>query len=411
MYDLVVIGGGAAGVFGAIQACEARPGLKVLLLEATPHLLQKVRISGGGRCNVTHHQFDPAILCEKYPRGSRQLRAGFSRFQPEDMIRWLDEKGVQLKTEADGRMFPVSDDSQTIIDCFTRELEKHRVEVLLSAQVKQIAPSDEGFRMETEQSTYRSPHVLLATGSSRPGYRLAQSLGHTIVDPVPSLFTFKVTDPRIDGLAGNSSPDAALELKANRKNFSERGPLLITHWGFSGPALIRLSAWAARELHQSGYQARLKINWQPDLDEAGVREALMQHLQTHTKKKLPNATPQGLPKRYWTALLNWLNISPDTTWAQLSRKDTNRIVLEIYASEFQVTGKGVFKEEFVTCGGVATGEVDMKSMESRLCPGLFFAGEVLDIDGITGGFNFQSAWTTAWLAARCIKEKTHADIS
>jgi len=399
VYDLIVIGGGAAGVFGAIQACEAKLGLKVLLLEATPRMLQKIKISGGGRCNVTHRQFDPAILCEKYPRGRKQLRGPFARFQPEDMVRWLEENGVETKTEADGRMFPVTDSSQTIIDCFIRELKAHQVEVRYSQPVSRIEHCGNRYRVTSGGNGYEGKKVLLATGSSRKGYELARSLGHTIIDPVPSLFTFKVQDCRIEGLSGVSSQDVGLELVVGDVKFSERGPLLITHWGLSGPALIRLSAWAARELHETNYLARFRVNWRPDLKEDGVREALQEHVRLHGKKKSVNAVPDGLPRRYWASLVAWLGCSPDKTWEHISKKEVNRIAQEIHAAEFQVSGKGVFKEEFVTCGGVSTKDVNMKTMESKLCPGIYFAGEVLDIDGVTGGFNFQSAWTTAYVAA------------
>jgi predicted Rossmann fold flavoprotein len=399
VYDLIVIGGGAAGVFGAIQTCEAKQGLKVLLLEATPRLLQKVKISGGGRCNVTHHQFDPSILVEKYPRGRRQLRGPFSRFQPEDMVRWLEENGVELKTEADGRMFPVTDSSQTIIDCFVRELRRHHVEIVYSEPIKSIEITNDRFVVGGKVQKYEGEKVLLATGSNRKGYELARSLGHTIVDPVPSLFTFKVRDPRIEDLSGVSSQDVGLELIVGEKKFTERGPLLITHWGFSGPALIRLSAWAARELHESGYRAELRVNWFPEMNLEEMSRFANEHKDEHAKKRIKNGGFEGMPKRYWETLLDYLDIDPDRTWEHISKKDFNHLLEQMHAAAFQVDGKGVFKEEFVTAGGVNTREVDMKTMESRMCPGLYLAGEVLDIDGVTGGFNFQSAWTTAHVAA------------
>jgi predicted Rossmann fold flavoprotein len=305
VYDLIVIGGGAAGVFAAIQACEAKPGHESASPRGDAHdLLQKVKISGGGRCNVTHHQFDPSILVEKYPRGRRQLRGPFSRFQPEDMVRWLEENGVELKTEADGRMFPVTDSSQTIIDCFVRELRRHHVEIVYSEPIKSIEITNDRFVVGGKVQKYEGEKVLLATGSNRKGYELARSLGHTIVDPVPSLFTFKVRDPRIEDLSGVSSQDVGLELIVGETKFTERGPLLITHWGFSGPALIRLSAWAARELHESGYRAELRVNWFPELNLEEMSRFANEHKDEHAKKRIKNggfeACPSGIGKRFWT---------------------------------------------------------------------------------------------------------------
>lgn len=339
MNDLVVVGGGAAGFFAAINAKEAHPAARVLLLEKTLQPLAKVRISGGGRCNVTHGCFDPRKLVENYPRGRLELLGPFSRFQPEDTCKWFESRGVRLKMEDDGRMFPVSDSSETIVQCLMNEAKRLGVVVRLGAGVERI---EKGFLIHLKGEVIEAKALILATGSSKKGWEMAKSLGHTLVEPVPSLFTFNCpTSPLLD-LAGISVPDGRIAIEGTK--FEARGPILLTHWGFSGPAPLRLSAFAARWLHERNYQATLLIDW---------GESVPKNL----AKKLP------IPR-------------------------------------FLLDGKTTFKYEFVTAGGILLKEVNFKTFESKIVPGLFFAGEILDIDGVTGGFNFQNAWTSAWLASR-----------
>lgn len=401
---VAIIGAGASGVFTAIQIKEQNPNLNVTLYEATSNPLQKVRVSGGGRCNVTHNVFEEKLLVEKYPRGKRELLGPFTKFQPKHMLQWLSDKGVTIKAEPDGRMFPVTNRSETIIECFQNQLQKWNVKVQLKHSVHRICQQEDGdFYIEfKDQIPETATHLVLATGSSQKGHKLAKDLGHKITPLAPSLFTFNVKDPRITELPGVSFQDIGLTLILGKTKFKERGPLLITHWGFSGPALIRLSAWAARELQESNYQAELRIHWDPDKTEDQIRNALITVAAENKGKKIVKLPYNNLSKRYWANWMQYLEISEEKLWDQLSKKELNKLSAEIYQSSFQVTGKGIFKEEFVTCGGVSLKEINFQSMESKIVPRLYFTGEVLDIDGITGGFNFQNAWTTAYLAATAI---------
>ncbi|MEB3292823.1 MAG: NAD(P)/FAD-dependent oxidoreductase [Synechococcales bacterium] len=409
--QVVVIGGGAAGFFGAIACAEANPRAQVKLLEAGRDPLSKVRISGGGRCNVTHHCVEPAALIQNYPRGAKALRGAFSRFQPQDTIAWFRDRGVTLKTEADGRMFPTSDDSATIVHCLMEAAQDAGVRLRTHAAVKHIRqrPAQEAeFPTAAFQVELRSgellpcDRILIATGSSPQGHQMAQQLGHQIVAPVPSLFTFNVPDPRLQDLAGISVNSARLRLQVGAEKFEQTGALLITHWGFSGPAVLKLSAWAARELHDQRYQAELTVNWLPETSMEGLRQTLMQVKSQLAKRTIATSCPVMIPRRLWERLLTQIGVAADLRWADFSKQAMNALVQELLQGKYVVTGKGVFKEEFVTCGGVLLKEVDFKTMASRCCPGLYFAGEVLDIDGVTGGFNFQSAWTTGWLAGQAI---------
>lgn len=400
------MGGGAAGFFGAIAAAT-NPHTRVVLLEAGRAPLAKVRISGGGRCNVTHACFDPAVFVQNYPRGNKALRGPFSKFQARDTVEWFARRGVELKTEADGRMFPITDDSATIANCLLEAARNTGVEIRTGTPVERarclLGPQFE-IKLKSGE-VLQGDRLLLATGSSPQGHRIAKSLGHSIVTPVPSLFTFNLKDERLEGLAGVSVANVRLRLidkdSGKSSNLEQTGPILVTHWGISGPAVLKLSAWGARFLSDRRYKASLLINWLPQYNPEELRGQL-QDMRGKEKKAIANSCPFSLPRRLWESLLRAGAIDSQQRWAELSNKSINRLVGELARGEYEIIGKGVFKEEFVTCGGVSLKEVNFKTMESRLCPGLYFAGEVLDIDGVTGGFNFQSAWTTGWLAGGAI---------
>jgi predicted Rossmann fold flavoprotein len=400
MTDIAIIGGGAAGFFAAIAAAERYPRGSIILIEASQQPLGKVKISGGGRCNVTHACFDPAALVQFYPRGQRALRGAFSRFQPQDTVAWFTQRGVQLKTEADGRMFPVSDSSQTIIDCLVRSAEDAGVKIWTGTTITQIDQTPQGFQLSTKTgSSWQVDRLLLATGSNATGYRWAKQLGHTIEPIVPSLFTLKITDPRLADLAGVAVKTATVSLVGDKK-LTQTGPVLITHWGLSGPATLKLSAWAARFLHDQGYRGQLLVNWLPEITANKLRNMMLTVKTQIPQKSIHSNCPVLLPQRLWLSLLNYCEI--DGLWAGLSNKKLDRLLQELQRGTFSITGKSAFKEEFVTCGGVKLGEIDFKTMASKICPGLYFAGEIIDVDGVTGGFNFQNAWTTGWLAGNSI---------
>jgi hypothetical protein len=412
--QVVVIGGGAAGFFGAITCAAAHPHTRVTLLEAGRQPLSKVRISGGGRCNVTHACFDPAALVQYYPRGGKALRGAFSRFQPKDTVAWFQNHGVQLKTEADGRMFPVTDSSETIVDCLVEAAEDAGVKLHVGTAVKSVrqrpplSPGGEskgGFEIELKNGEIlKCDRLLLTTGSNPQGYHWAKDLGrHTIEPPVPSLFTFNIPDPRLQDLAGVSANDVRLRLPEAPSTLREQtGPLLITHWGLSGPAVLKLSAWGARFLHEQHYQTPLLVNWLPQYSQDNLRQLLLAVKSQLPRRQVTTSCPISIPKRLWMSLVTTVGISAEERWAEVSKKALNQLVQELTQGRYLIKGKGVFKEEFVTCGGVSLKEVDFKTMESRLVQGLYFAGEILDIDGVTGGFNFQSAWTTGWLAGQAM---------
>ena len=407
---VIVIGGGAAGFFGAIACAEANPKLQVTLLEAGRKPLAKVRISGGGRCNVTHHCFEPARLVENYPRGGKALRGAFTRFQPQDTVQWYRSRGVKLKTEADGRMFPITDSSETIINCLMQAADKAGVDLRTGVGVKSVKQfiddKDESyFQVELKNGRIiECDRLLIATGSNPLGYRWAKNLGHKIESSVPSLFTFNIRDPRLQNLAGVSVSHALVKLGSGKNKLEQTGALLITHWGVSGPAILKLSAWGARFLYDLKYDSNLEINWLPESNLESLKQVLLEFKQTNPKKKIVNYCPVKLPKRLWQSLVNYVEIKPEKVWSEISKKELNKLVTEIVRGQYEIKGKGVFKDEFVTCGGVSLKEVNFKTMESKKCPGLYFAGEILDIDGVTGGFNFQSAWTTSWLAGKAIAD-------
>ena len=411
--EVVVIGGGAAGFFGAIHAAQA-PHTRVTLLEAGRQPLAKVRISGGGRCNVTHHCFEPSQLVLNYPRGCQALRGAFSRFQALDVVRWFNTEGVKLKTEADGRMFPVTDDSQTIVEALMFAAKKAGVVLrnnVLVQKIESLGESKFDVILKNGENII-CDRLLLATGSSPSGYAIARSLGHELEPPVPSLFTFNIKDSKLHELAGVSVNLATVKLiisnshpekkKSTRNQLEQSGALLVTHWGLSGPAVLKLSAWAARELHDCNYQAKLAVNWIPSLKVEAIKQILLSAKTEQPKKFISNYCPVDISLRLWEYLLDKAEVELEKRWADISNKSIQQIVNVLSASEYAIAGKGVFKEEFVTCGGIRLQDVNFQTMESKLCQGLFFAGEVLDIDGVTGGFNFQSAWTTAWIAAQGI---------
>jgi predicted Rossmann fold flavoprotein len=401
--NIVVIGGGAAGFFGAVTCAKTHLHCHVTLLEAGQTPLAKVKISGGGRCNVTHACFDPGRLVQSYPRGGKALRGAFSRFQPRDTVAWFRQQGVQLKTEADGRMFPITDDSQTIIDCLTDAARDAGVKLRTATAVKSVQKTPKGFEIGLRLGeAFTADRVLLATGSNPAGYRWAEALGHRIQSPVPSLFTFNIQDPRLNNLAGVSVENVQLRLKAGKTKLEQAGALLITHWGISGPGVLKLSAWGARLLYDHDYNLPLVINWLPEENPETLLQKFLTTKEEFAKRKVVNHNPTSLPKRLWQSLLIAVGVDAEQRWAGLGKKQMNQLVQELTQGQYQIQGKGIFKEEFVTCGGVTLKEVNFKTMESKQCPGLYFAGEILDIDGITGGFNFQNAWTTAWLAGHSL---------
>ncbi|NRA64628.1 MAG: NAD(P)/FAD-dependent oxidoreductase [Pseudobacteriovorax sp.] len=404
---LAVIGGGAAGFFTAINSKELNRNLEVTIFEATPRVLTKVKVSGGGRCNVTHNCFDPSKLVTNYPRGSKELRGPFSLFQPKDTIEWFRKRGIGIKAEDDGRMFPESNKSQTIIDCFLNECSRLGLKVLTKQLIEGVewVESEKAFRVDkkgTDQAPDFFDCVMLATGSAPFGYQLAKQLGHPIIEPNPSLFTFEIDDDLFTEQPGTSFKQAELKLSVGKKKYTQKAPLLFTHWGLSGPAVLKLSAFAARDLFDADYQARLTINYILKSEEQAYNE-LLDWKQANERTKMSGAPPFGLQKRFWSSIMTRSNIS-DQIWAGLSNKSIRRISESLTRYQCQVCGKGTFKEEFVSCGGVGLKSVNFKTMESKIRSGLFFAGEVLDIDGITGGFNFQNAWTTAWIASHSIAQ-------
>jgi hypothetical protein len=400
----VIAGGGAAGFFAAITCAETAPDAEVIILEKGAQFLSKVKISGGGRCNVTHACFDARELTARYPRGGRALIAPFKRFQAGDTVAWFEARGVKLKTETDGRMFPVSDSSQTIVDCLMNAAKAANVKLCLNCGLERIAKhASGGFKLAlSDGENISCDRLLLATGGCRAAAvgQLAVSLGHQLEPPVPSLFTFHIATPWLRGLAGVSVGDAEASVPGVR--LRERGAVLATHWGLSGPVILRLSAWGARELHKFDYQFSLHINWLPQLNAEKIASEFQSRRNSQPAKLIVNTPLAPLPSRLWEQLVLAAGISCDTRWAGLSRAAQHQFVQQLIRTEFPVTGKSLNKDEFVTCGGVRLGEVDLKTMESRICPGLYFAGELLDIDGITGGFNFQAAWTTGWIAGRAM---------
>ncbi len=399
--DIIIIGGGAAGFFTAINTAEKNPKLKIIILERGKEVLTKVKVSGGGRCNVTHAEFLPKELTQNYPRGEKELLGPFHTFMTGDTIEWFEKRGVELKIEEDGRMFPVSDSSQTIINCFLFEAKKFGIDILLNQSVKKIQKEADHFIINTTTDTFSSEKIVVATGSNPKIWQLLEGLGHTIVPAVPSLFTFNIKDSRIIDLPGLSTDASVKVLDEKGKTVLEsNGPLLITHWGMSGPAILKLSAWGARILEPLNYNFKIEVNWLNTLSEEEVLDALKELKLLQGKQTIYKYAQFDLPKRLWQSIIKSSGIDERLTWADATRENLQNIANQLIAAIFEVTGKSTFKEEFVTAGGVDLKEVNFKTFESRICKNVYFAGEVLNIDAITGGFNFQNAWTGGFIVAQ-----------
>ena len=407
--SLVVIGGGAAGFFCAVNAARLNPALEVIILEKSGKLLSKVKVSGGGRCNVTHACYSIAEMIKKYPRGSSFLKKAFHHFFIKDTIAWFKERGVVLKTEADGRMFPVTDNSQTIIDCLLKEANKFNVDIRMNKEVKQLIvcsrqlETGKQFELQlADDSILQADFVCIASGGypKTIQYNWLKESAHSIEEPVPSLFTFNMPGNPVTALMGVSVENVHVKIVGSK--LSENGPLLITHWGMSGPAILKLSAWGARELAICNWQFAIIVNWIPDFNENSLREKMQQLRFELAAQKIINRNPFALPNRLWEYLLIQSGIHVDLRWAGLPAKEQNKLIKNLCANEYAVKGKTTFKEEFVTAGGIELNEIDFNTMQSKKQEGLFFAGEIINVDGITGGFNFQNAWTTGWIAAKAI---------
>jgi len=397
--DIIVIGGGAAGFFAAINIAQQNPNLKIAILERGKEVLTKVKVSGGGRCNVTHAEFIPQELVANYPRGEKELLGPFHTFMTGDTIAWFEERGIELKIEEDGRMFPVSNSSQTIIDCFLFEAEKYNVEVLKNQPVSSIEKQEDSWKISTKTTVFLSEKLIVATGSNPKIWKLLESLDHTIIKPVPSLFTFNIKDKRINDIPGVVAKNVLVKVLGT--NLESSGPLLITHWGFSAPAILKLSAFGALELAKRDYKFDIEINFIGFNHEQATDE-LKQCRTDFSKKAIYNYSQFGLPKRLWFKLVLASGISEQLRWADATKQDIENLSGQLTKAIFKVDGKSTFKEEFVTAGGINLKEINFKSFESKLHENLFFAGEVLNIDAITGGFNFQNAWTSAYIVAQNI---------
>jgi predicted Rossmann fold flavoprotein len=409
-YDILIVGAGAAGFFTAINIVEKNPKLKVAILERGKEVLTKVRISGGGRCNVTHACFVPNDLVKFYPRGEKELRGPFHQFCSGDTIEWFSNHGVELKIEDDGRMFPISDSSQTIIDCFEQAVKKLGIDVLTNHSVQSIfkyeVSGEKYWKVETSRSlgteTFACQKLILTTGSNPKIWEMLSSIGHTIIEAVPSLFTFNIKDNRIKDLMGLS---AFATVKVKNSKLEASGPLLITHWGMSGPGILRLSAWGARILAEKNYQFLLQVNWLNDFTFEQTLEKLKELKLEHSKKAVSKKSPFEFPNRLWENLVLASSILEDTKWADLTKNQLHNLANQLTNGEFQVNGKSTFKEEFVTAGGIDLKEINFKTMESKLHENLYFAGEIVNIDAITGGFNFQNAWTSGFIVADSVMMK------
>lgn len=407
---LIVIGGGAAGFFCAVNAARLNPSLQVTLIEKSNKLLSKVKVSGGGRCNVTHSCFDISNMSTRYPRGRNFVKKAFHQFFTADTIQWFEERGVKLKTEKDGRLFPVTDSSQTIIDCLLREADKYGVKIELKKEVEKIVPIvigtvAAGYDLHfAAHEKIKTDYLCLACGGfpKSSQFNWIKELGHTIEEPVPSLFTFNMPRHPLTKLMGVSVESARVKITGIK--LEEQGPLLITHWGLSGPVVLRLSAWGARDLAAAQWNFKIMVNWIPDYNEQQFAEQLKTLRVEKAGQLIENKNPFGLPNRLWEFLLAYSGVKQGTRWADLLAATQNKLVKNVCSCEFEIKGKTTFKEEFVTAGGIKLSEIDPNTMMSRKHPGLFFAGEIMDVDGITGGFNFQHAWTSGFVAAKALME-------
>ena len=409
MVDIAIIGGGAAGFFAAINLKIKHPSKRVLILEKTKTVLGKVRISGGGRCNVTHACFSPKDLIAFYPRGSKELLSIFNQFAPLDTIQWFKEKGVELKTESDGRMFPTTDNSETIVNCFLNECEKHQIQIKTNYPVQTIEKCNDGFLIHGETDTISAKQIVIATGSSNYFWQMLKTFGHTLIAPVPSLFTFNIQHPMIQQLQGVAIPNVSVKLQIektlikklglNAASLEQKGALLFTHWGLSGPAILKLSAVGARLLNHQNYEFEIALNFCDEAKEETVLNVLNEQKKLNPKKQVSTTALYNLPNRFWQSLVQSAISNETVTWADISKKDLQQLCLALTAFQLNVKGKSTFKDEFVTAGGIDLKEIDFKTMQSKLVPGLYFAGEVLNIDALTGGFNFQAAWSEAWVLA------------
>ena len=394
-----VIGGGAAGFFAAINIAAKHPAYEVTVLEKSQKLLQKVRVSGGGRCNVTNNRSSPSELVKFYPRGAKKLHAALKSFSTNDMVSWLAQHGIETKAEADLRVFPITDSSQTIIDCFLALAKQHKVKIIQNQGVKMLSQGDAGWQITTSEKSYTADKVVVATGSSPATWKLLKQVGLDITQLVPSLFTFNVKDTRIKGLQGISFDEVSVKITGSK--LMETGPLLITHWGFSGPAVLKLSSWGAYELAEKSYHFDILINY-VNLPADEIRAGIESFRNKHPKRKVTGYPLFDLPRRFWINLVSYCGISDQLPYAELAKKHLNKLVEELTQGKYTVEGKSTFKEEFVTAGGVSLKEIDLQTFESKKFPGLYLAGEVLDIDALTGGFNFQACWSAGWIISESI---------
>jgi predicted Rossmann fold flavoprotein len=398
----IIIGGGAAGFFAAINAAELHPELEVIILEGANEVLQKVKVSGGGRCNVTNACFTPSELVEFYPRGKKELRGPFHQFMTGDTMEWFENRGVPLKIEDDNRIFPESNSSQTIINCFLESAKNADVEILKSTRVTAIEEVEGKYKITTEKNIFEADYLLVASGSNSKVWNMMESFGHKIIQPVPSLFTFNVKNLILQDIPGISVPKATV--KVLNSKLEEQGPLLITHWGLSGPGILKLSAWGALELHKKGYQFEIEVNWLSKKTESVLDYLKSQKKNQAKKQVILRSVFEEISKRFWVKFVTAAKIPETSQWAQLSNKQLEDLAGQLTKCKFQVHGKSTFKDEFVTAGGIDLKEINFKRFESKLHKNLFFAGEVLNIDAITGGFNFQNAWTGGWIVANAISE-------
>lgn len=402
MKKIIVIGGGAAGFFTAINAKENNPDLEVVILEKGNEVLQKVKISGGGRCNVTHACFDPKDLVKFYPRGGKELLGPFHQFMTGDTFQWFEDNGVPLKIESDGRAFPESNSSQTIIDCFLNKTKELNISVLKNHGVLDIEKNTKKWVLKTKEQDFSCDALVVAAGSSKQVWKILSKLGHTIIEPVPSLFTFNIKDDRFKDLAGISVPNA--EIKLLKTNLEAKGPLLITHWGMSGPAVLKLSAFGARILEQMNYEYQVEVNWISD-SFLNVFEKLTKLKEQQATKKVSSQSPfTEIPKRFWEKLVLASQIQAQQNWAETSKKQIECLTKELTQGIYSAKGKSTFKDEFVTAGGVDLKEINFKTFESKLHNNLFLLGEIINVDAVTGGFNFQNAWTGGWIVANAISK-------